>query len=339
MSVVRGVQLRRLLKEYKFTGGLSHAVTVPAGPDGRPGERLLVPSLNAWNGEISRDGARHDCQVFVSRRGGRLLIVCLGRVSDRGDPWSSADRTIDSVSRLRTRSGVLPPEASAIAGLPAVKYAIGQSNGNTQYEWKFDYQGWLYVAGIVVRPDDEDGLQLGERALSTWQWQSEVAVDPMPPAEAAPIGRLHFTRTIRATPATVWTVLRTLEGQAAMRAPLVDAFVVPRRPSDLGDRFAFVKVKDGCRRTSLVEVLEEVSLQRLATWDPHGPDHNFRIIFELQPLPLRDETNVTATVHYSVSSDPAAALRQRGAADRAVQAALHRLRTTAEAATPISRTA
>ena len=336
MGLARGIQLRGLLREYEFSGGPRHAVTVPAGPDGRPGERVLVPSRNAWNSEISRDGARHDCQAFLTRHGSLLLVVCLGRVTERGDPWSSAYRTIDEMSRMRTRRGVLPPQDANVAGMPAVKYAFGQGNGQTQYEWKFDHDGWLFVAGIIVRPNDDEALAVGERALSTWQWQSEVTVEASIDSTKA-IGALNFTRTIRAVPEVVRQVLRTLEGQAAMRAPLVDAFVVPRRPADLGERFAFVKIANGCRRTTLLELLDVTPGQSLVTWNPLGQDENFRIRYELQPLPLRGETNVTVTVQYSVSPDAAAASRQRAAADRAVRGTLERLQSTAESA--IERTA
>jgi uncharacterized protein YndB with AHSA1/START domain len=321
-----------MLKEYGFTGRLSHSVTVPAGPDGRPGERLLLPSRNAWNSEISRDGARHDCQALLTRRGSLLLVVCLGRVSDRGDPWVSAYHAIDSSSRMRTRSGVLAPEADAVAGLPAVKYALGQRNGETLYEWKFDQEGWLYAVGILMRPGDAAALEIGRRALSMWRWQSEVVVtEPILPTPKT-AGALHFTRTINASPEVVWTVLRTLEGQAALRAPVADAFVVAQRAHDLGERFAFVSEHERCRRTTLVEVLEESPLQHLVTWNPHNRDENFRLAFQLRPLPLRGETSVTVTVQYSVSDDHKAALRQRIAADRVVVGILHRLKTIAERA-------
>src|SRR3954471_5128205 len=106
----------RLLRQYGFTGQLTHTVTVPTGPDGRPGERLLLPSRNAWNGEITPDGARHDCQVILSRRCSLLLVVCLGPVSERGDAWASANFSIDAiVTRLRTRSLESPPERTTLA--------------------------------------------------------------------------------------------------------------------------------------------------------------------------------------------------------------------------------
>src|SRR4051812_13157678 len=146
----------RLLRQYQFSGELTHGVTVPAGPDGRPGERLLLPSRNAWNSEISRDGARNDCQAILSRRGSLLLVVCLGPVSERRNPWESAHYSIDAVvNRVQTRSLEGAPERTKLAGEDAVKYVIGERNGRRQHEWKLARNGWLYAAGILVQPGDD----------------------------------------------------------------------------------------------------------------------------------------------------------------------------------------
>jgi len=304
---------------------------VPAGPDGRPGERLLLPSLNAYDSGISRDGARHDCQAFLTRKGSLLLVVCLGRVSDRSDAWSSARHTIEAVTRIRTRSCVVSPEASDVAGMPAVHYALAQRNGETLYEWKFERDGWLYAAGILARPRDKKALAAGRLALNTWQWQSEVSTEPEPEIEKS-VGLVLLTRTIDATPDHVWARLRTLEGQAALRRGLIDSFVVPPLSTDAGERFAFVYQQKNCRRTRLLEILSEEPLKQLVVWDPHTPDRHMRITYDLQDLPLRRHTNVTLSVQYSVAADASAAAAQRATANRTIDETLHRLQASAEQA-------
>ncbi|HVT65598.1 MAG TPA: SRPBCC domain-containing protein [Mycobacteriales bacterium] len=289
-----------------------------------------MPSRNAWNSEISRDGARHDCQALLSRRGSRLQVVCLGPVAERGNAWESAHHTIDSViNRVQTRSLEEAPERTELGGEEAIRYVIGERNGRRLHEWKLAREGWSFAVGILVQPDDRAALSLGQQALATWQWQSEVVVADAAPSNQ-PVAELNITRTVPAPPGDVWNVLRTLEGQAALQGPLVKAFKVPRRPDDLGDRYAFVKQRKGYRRTSFLEVIEEHPPVRLVMSDPYGRYEHLRMIFELTPLPLRGETNVTLTLQYAASIDRQDALRQRGVAEQFVEQVLIRLKAINE---------
>lgn len=74
--------------------GAEHEIVVSPGPDGRPGERLIAPSPSLWRPRVV-PGGRNDFSAFLDREGSTLQGVCLGRVTERGDPEISARDTVE----------------------------------------------------------------------------------------------------------------------------------------------------------------------------------------------------------------------------------------------------
>ncbi len=159
-----------------FAPALTHRVEVAPGPGSRPGERLLAPSRSAYAPAMSEVcGSRRDLAVMLGPRGSGLLVVCLGLVAERGDPWETAWHTPPMSGLEILQSPVL----TRMAGEDAVFYRVGMASGAVLHEWKLDRDGWLFAIGIQQSPrDDPAATLLGLRALDTFRW-----IDP--PAEAA----------------------------------------------------------------------------------------------------------------------------------------------------------
>lgn len=161
----------RRRKLLGFTGRLTHEIVVNPGPDGRPGEQFLAPSRSPYCGVVASDGSRNDSVVLIGPNGSVLLVVCLGRVEERGTPKQSAMRTISSI---QDRAGKLRrvAETDVIAGRPAERYMIEMNSGRRLLEWKFEQDGWLYAVGAMLHPKDDAARSeaLGRSVLASWQW-------------------------------------------------------------------------------------------------------------------------------------------------------------------------
>ncbi|HJS95131.1 MAG TPA: hypothetical protein VJ741_12780 [Solirubrobacteraceae bacterium] len=115
------------------------------------------------------DECREDFRVLVGQRS-TFAAACLGTVSQRGEPYESAIRTI-------ARTSAWPGVDSAdivddkVAGDRAVRYRVILPGGMLT-EWKFAHRGWLFVAGVFCRTGDNEADALLRAALvcSTWQW-------------------------------------------------------------------------------------------------------------------------------------------------------------------------
>jgi hypothetical protein len=166
--VPRGLGGWRWRRAYRFSSGLDHEHVVPPGPNGMPGERLLAPSLSFYAPRMTPDHCREDLRVMVTPGGSTFGVVCLGRVSEKGDPLCSAGY---SLTRLAPRLDLAAIEPETVAGESGFRYRIA-FNTAALIEWKFAHAGWLYVAGALVRKSDNE-LQAEDRArdiISTWQW-------------------------------------------------------------------------------------------------------------------------------------------------------------------------
>jgi len=174
-GVARGWNAHKL-RRSQFTGRLTHLVTVPPDADGRPGERLVAPSLPFFRPTMAACGSRNDLVVALGPRT-RLTVVCLGRIADRGDPWTASKFTIGEVAKLGIPC-VAGPSLTMMAGEHAVSYGLLLASGALVTEWKFHHAGWLYVVGIRRRPgDDPAASALGAAVLETWRW-----IEPAPAA-------------------------------------------------------------------------------------------------------------------------------------------------------------
>lgn len=135
-----------------------------------PGERLLAPSRSFYAPRMTPDNCREDLRVMVTPAGSTLGVVCLGRVSEKGDPLSSARYTLTRVSPLLDPEETIQPET--VAGETGVRYRQPFRVARCLIEWKFAHTGWLYAAGALVYKNDDEA-EAEDRArevLSTWQW-------------------------------------------------------------------------------------------------------------------------------------------------------------------------
>jgi hypothetical protein len=106
---------RRVRTELARTGfvdgALAHELVIPAGPGGRPGERLVAPSRSLHPLDIGPDGTRHDFTVLVDRYGSSLKALCLRPASD----VLEAERSLDAArqtARVRHRQSARRVERS-----------------------------------------------------------------------------------------------------------------------------------------------------------------------------------------------------------------------------------
>jgi hypothetical protein len=152
----------------KFEEGAKHPIVVHPGPDGRPGERLVAPSPSLWRPKVV-PGGRNDFCVFLDRHGSSLQGVCLGRVTERGDPAVSARDTVDHFS-AKGWPALAPMAAERIGGAEAFRYWVALPSGSLT-EWKFAYDGWLFAVGALNRAPEEDAtIMRARQALDSWEW-------------------------------------------------------------------------------------------------------------------------------------------------------------------------
>jgi hypothetical protein len=171
-----------LVGRQSFERKLKHIIEIPVGPGTRPGERLRVPNPSIhppW--PLGPDGSRSDFRVLLSRRGSNFGVVCLGPVSERGEPFEAAQRGIQNyVQRGWQASGL---EAASVAGEAAwqVRLEFPRSVLN---DWLFAHDSWLFAAGVLCRSGDQESVMVerAEAVLATWQWIEPHAESAGPPA-------------------------------------------------------------------------------------------------------------------------------------------------------------
>jgi hypothetical protein len=153
-----------------LSGSLAHIITVPHGPDGRPGAQMYAFSRSGHPPRMTADNAREDFTCLLSSNASALKSVCLGRVGERGDPLTNAAETLEL---LGSRPGMDCVEATeaTMCGVAAVRYELIFPSARL-IEWKFAREDWLFVVGILCRTADpllEIELK-GQRCLDTWVW-------------------------------------------------------------------------------------------------------------------------------------------------------------------------
>jgi len=98
---------------------------------------------------------------MISPAGSTFAVVCLGRVSEKGDPIASARYTLTRVSPQLDPEAVI--ESATVAGEAAVRYRIPLKVSRCLIEWKFAHAGWLYAAG----PPGTGSIDSGARRSQT----------------------------------------------------------------------------------------------------------------------------------------------------------------------------
>lgn len=300
---VRFVQLRR---------PPVHRTTVPPGPNGRPGERLLTPSLNEYASQIAIDGSRYDVSSLLSRRGSRVRVVCLGRSQDRGSPLESARYTGLQWQNRRIGRFIEEPAASHMAGCDAITYVLERNNGETLREWKFVREGWLFVAGILRKPTDRRRVEsLALESLATWDWvpgTERTIVRQRTFDSTTEVAEITDSMVTAAPQTTVWALIRNVQYNAVIHQNVVDAFHVPGTPEGIGEEQAVVLQFPGYRYTHTSVIVEEIPLHRIVTRTRGDGDPFGQQIYLLESD--GDGTRLTVTMKYSVALTPDAATKQ-----------------------------
>jgi hypothetical protein len=165
-----------------FARKLKHLIEIPAGPGTRPGERLRAPnpSIHApW--PLGPDGSRSDFRVLLSRRGSNFGAVCLGPVSERGEPLETAQGAIQKYVQRGWRASGL--DDVSVAGEAAWRTRL-EFPRSVLMDWLFAREGWLFAAGVLCRSGDRESVMVerAEVVLATWQWIDPHAESAAPPA-------------------------------------------------------------------------------------------------------------------------------------------------------------
>ncbi len=160
---------RARLREVGFRPGAQREVVVPAGPGGRPGERLVAPSRSPQVGVVGTDGSRTDATVVLTERGSRMVVVCHGPAADHGDPET---HLTDAVERLRRHGRRLGTTTETkIGGEAAVVARLVRPDGAALLEHRFVREGWLFGVAVESEPGDAAAAEAVARdVLDTWEW-------------------------------------------------------------------------------------------------------------------------------------------------------------------------
>ncbi len=158
----------------------AHVIEVPAGPDGRPGERVIAPSASLhppW--PPGPDGSRTDFRVLLGRRGSHFGAVCLGSMHERGDPEQAAHTAM--LAHMQRGLAASCAADGSVAGEAAWCVRVEFARGSLT-DWLLGHDGWLFAAGMLSRPADGEWAMI-ERArgvLASWTWVSEEAAAGVP---------------------------------------------------------------------------------------------------------------------------------------------------------------
>jgi hypothetical protein len=149
---------------------LKRTIEIPAGPDSRPGERLRAPSVSIhppW--PLGPDGSRSDFRFLISRRGSNFGGVCLGPVSERGEPLEAAHRDSEQFAQRGWEAAGLEPEI--VAGESAWRKRLTFPR-SVLVDWFFAHNGWLFAAGVLCRAGDREAamVERAQAVLATWEW-------------------------------------------------------------------------------------------------------------------------------------------------------------------------
>lgn len=161
----------RQRRRMAFAGAPVHRVVVPPGPDGRPGEEVLSPSLPAYVSRMFEGHeARGDFGVMLGKRS-ILQAVCLQRVGPQYQPDVSAARAIGS---LHGKAGTLVegPVECTLLGEVAQRYVMRLNSGRVLTEWHLVRSGWSFAIGVVQHPFDDESntMRLAHQVFDSWRW-------------------------------------------------------------------------------------------------------------------------------------------------------------------------
>jgi hypothetical protein len=168
----RGRTVRKWRKQTSFSGGpLVHELVIPAGPDGRPGERLMAASRSLYAPRTVADGSREDFRVLVDRHGSTFASVCLRRVDPGEQVEECAWNSLKHHLKLGSES-TYEVTRTRIAGEQAFGYSVVLRSG-VLTDWKLAHAGWLFVVGTLnwAPPAEREAtIERTLAALDTWQW-------------------------------------------------------------------------------------------------------------------------------------------------------------------------
>lgn len=130
---------------------------------------------------LGPDGSRSDFRFLLSRRGSSFGAVCLGSVSERGEPFEGAQRVIRNHVQRGWQASAL--DRALVAGETAWRTRL-QFPRNVLTDWLFAHDGWLFAAGVLCCSRDRESVvvERAEAVLGTWQWIEPPADSSGPPA-------------------------------------------------------------------------------------------------------------------------------------------------------------
>lgn len=153
-----------------------HQIIVPAGPDGRPGERAVssLAPVPLASPQPDGDGLRGDFTI-VSPGGGFVTARCLGPVGRLGDAAAYAS---DGPARFEDRGWVRVGEVepATLGGAAAFRHRAAARQGEARV-WNADRAGWLFevMAFLSVAGDVDAVAGAAELVVRSWIW-----TDPPP---------------------------------------------------------------------------------------------------------------------------------------------------------------
>lgn len=235
MKPGRFTQERRRARTLQLRHEPSHPVRVPPGPDGRPGESLLAPSLPLFLGRLARDGTRWDLDVLIGKDS-HLRAVCLSP-STAGSAEESAENTCRSMVDTGIGALTVAPHAVQLLGENAVQYEMALRSGRRLVETKLVHEGWVFAVGLDLVPGERNkALALGHRTLETWTWLAGTTEsDNQPPGEPVWI-RVAASVGIHGDPQVIWALLRRPELSALSDPDVVSCHRLPDSPYGVGER-------------------------------------------------------------------------------------------------------
>jgi hypothetical protein len=115
------------------------------------------------------------------RRGSSFGGVCLGLVSERGEPRESARQGVRSYVQRGWRAA--EPEPDRVAAQSAWRNRL-QFPRSVLIDWLFAYGGWLFAAGVLCRSSDRESTMVARAraVLATWAWiDDDAGAASLPP--------------------------------------------------------------------------------------------------------------------------------------------------------------
>lgn len=136
------------------------------GMDTCPGFTAQVPSQPLSPPLAGEDGWVSLATVMLDDSSSAMLFVCVGRTEDHGTPREhvAAFEGYDGITVVGT-------SVETRAGFPEMVRRDTEMSGHNLTDRYFEHDGWLYVVGLLSKPEQTAGLEATvETILLSWTW-------------------------------------------------------------------------------------------------------------------------------------------------------------------------